>query len=177
MRPIDSAYDRDTAEQRSDDPGAREYALVSDHNGPCSIVADYGSLSDAIEAARAMDTDAAPTDLEDEIDYDSWGDCDDSGLIAAAQEAGWRVVASAPAGEYWTVLTQLDPTQYAYDAGAEYCRQVASDPINHQDGPGKFGEHDAIPDSDYVDMRQRFGSVTREMERAYRRGYNDTAAG
>lgn len=81
-----------------------QYALISDHNGPCSIVAPFGDLAAAIEAARTMDTDAAPTDLEDAIGYDATHDRDDSGLIAAAESAGWRVVAGAPAGEYWTVL-------------------------------------------------------------------------
>ena len=106
MRPIDSAYDRNTAEQRGGDPGAGRYGLVSDHNGPCSLVGDYASLDDAIEAARRMDTDSAPTELEDEIDYDASEDCDDSGLIRAAEAAGWRIVASAPAGEYWTVMVE-----------------------------------------------------------------------
>ena len=106
MRPIDSAYDRNTAEQRSSDPGAARYGLVSDHNGPCSLVGEYASLDDAIHAARGMDTDSAPTDLEDEIDYDGSNDSADAGLIGAAEGAGWKVVARAPAGEYWTVLVQ-----------------------------------------------------------------------
>lgn len=106
MRPIDSVYDRNTAEQRSADPGATRYGLVSDHNGPCSLVGQFASLAAAIGAAREMDTDAAPTDLEDEIDYDGGNDRDDRGLIAAAEAAGWRVVARAPAGEYWTVLVE-----------------------------------------------------------------------
>lgn len=107
MRPIDSSYDRATAEQRSADPGPGIYALVSDHNGPCSLVGSYDSLESAIEAAREMDTDAAPTDLEDEIDYDGCRDCDSRGLIVAAEHEGWRIVASAPAGEYWTVMAGL----------------------------------------------------------------------
>lgn len=104
MRPMNSSYDRSTSGWQSDDLGARTYALISNHNGPCSIVGDHPSLDAAIEAARNMDTDSAPTDLEDELDYDGSQDCDDSGLIAAAIEAGWEVVASAPAGEYWTVM-------------------------------------------------------------------------
>ena len=106
MRPITSAYDRNTAEHRAADPGAARYGLVSNHAGPCTLVGDYESLQAAIDAARAMDTDAAPTELEDEIDYCADGDRDESGLIAAAQSAGWRVVASAPAGEWWTVLVE-----------------------------------------------------------------------
>jgi hypothetical protein len=106
MRPIDSAYDRNTAEQRSADPGAARYGLVSDHNGPCSLVGDFATLDAAIEAARAMDTDMTPTELEDEIEYDGGEDRDDSGLIAAAEKAGWKVVARAPAGEFWTVLVE-----------------------------------------------------------------------
>lgn len=57
-------------------------------------------------AAREMDTDAAPTELEDEIDYDGSEDRDEDGLVAAAEGAGWEVVARAPAGEYWTVLVE-----------------------------------------------------------------------
>lgn len=106
MRPIDSAYDRNTAEQRSDDPGAARYGLISNHNGPCSLVGDFPSLEAAITAAREMDTDAAPTELEDEIDYDGSEDRDEDGLVAAAEGAGWKVVARAPAGEYWTVLVE-----------------------------------------------------------------------
>lgn len=104
MRSIDSAYDRNTSGSLSADHGRREYALVSDHNGPCSVVGEYGSLAAAIDAARAMDTDAAPTDLEDTIGYDGTCDTDVTGLIEAAEGAGWRIVATAPAGEYWTVL-------------------------------------------------------------------------
>ena len=106
MRPIDSAYDLNTAEQRSADPGKARYGLVSNHNGPCSEIGEYDSLADAIEAARGMDTDNAPTELEDDLYYDGGNDCDDAGLIAAAESQGWRIVASAPAGEYWTVLVQ-----------------------------------------------------------------------
>lgn len=106
MRPIDSSYDTNTAERRDSDPGETTYALISDHNGPCSMTGTYASLADAIEAARTMDTDSAPTDLEDEIGHDASDDCDDSGLIEAAQAAGWRIVASAPAGEYWTVMVE-----------------------------------------------------------------------
>lgn len=103
MRSCDSSYDRMTAETRSADPGEARYALISDAGGPCSIVGDYASLADAIEAARAMDTDAAPTDLEDET-----GVCCEtvSALIESAEAQGWRVVAQAPAGEYWTVLVE-----------------------------------------------------------------------
>lgn len=106
MRPIDSAYDRNTSETRSSDPGRTEYALISDHNGPCSLLGEYDNLGDAIEAAREMDTDSAPTEFEDEIGYDGGSDHDDSGLIAAAEQAGWEVVASAPAGEHWTVMVE-----------------------------------------------------------------------
>jgi len=108
MRQIDSSYDARTAEFRADDCGRRVYAIINNHNGPCSIVRDYASLDEAIEAARYMDTSDAPTDLEHEVDYDASGDADDAGLIAAAEAAGWRVVASAPAGEYWTVMVQDD---------------------------------------------------------------------
>lgn len=104
MRPHDSAYDRNTAELRAADPGEARYGLVTDHNGPCSQVGDYATLAAAIEAGRQMDTDSAPTELENALGYRGDDDRDDRGLIAAAEEAGWRVVASAPAGEYWTVL-------------------------------------------------------------------------
>lgn len=110
MRPIDSAYDRMTAETRSADPGARRYALMSDHSGPCTLTGEYSSLEDAIEAARTMDTDAAPTDLEDDLDVDAMGDSGDADpcawLIEQAEAHGWTVVAQAPAGEYWTVLVR-----------------------------------------------------------------------
>ena len=104
MRPSDSAYDRACSEFRWEDPGAGEFAIISDHNGPCSLVADFASLDAAIEAARTMDTSEAPTDLEDEIGYDGSGDADADGLIEAAEEDGWSVIAWAGAGEYWTVL-------------------------------------------------------------------------
>lgn len=104
MRPIDSAYDRATAGFQGADPGAGEYALVRNHNGPCSLLSDYASLEDAIDAARNMDTDSAPTELEYAIGYDGSDDRDDAGLIEAAIEAGYVIVASAPAGESWTVL-------------------------------------------------------------------------
>lgn len=116
MRQIDSAYDRNTAEFRATETGAREYALISDHNGPCSIVSEFADLASAIEAARNMDTDAAPTDLEDEIDYDGSRDSDDSGLITAAKAEGWIVVASAPAGEYWTIMVHDTAPQHRADA-------------------------------------------------------------
>lgn len=105
MRPIDSSYDRNTAEHRSADPGAARYALISDHNGPCSTVGLYDSLADAIEAARVLDTDEAPTDLEDEIDVDA-SNKSVAWLVEQAEAQGWREVASAPAGEYWTVLVE-----------------------------------------------------------------------
>lgn len=108
MRPFDSAYDRDCAETRDTDPGRCRYALVSDHNGPCSIVAEFGSLAEAVDAARTMDTDSAPTELSDWLDYDDRDDTDDAGLLDAADTAGWRVVATAPAGEYWTVLMLVE---------------------------------------------------------------------
>lgn len=116
MRPINSTYDTATAESRSSDPGAARYALVSDHNGPCSVVAEYTSLAEAIEAARHLDTDAAPTELEDELGVC----CDDTqtgarDLIAAAESAGWRHVASAPAGEHWDVL--VAPAEAVGDVG------------------------------------------------------------
>jgi len=104
MRPIDSSYDTACAGFQSSDLGRREYALVSDHNGPCSEVGEYASIEAAIEAARTMDTDAAPSEMGDVLDYDGRDDRDDSGLIGAAQAQGWRIVAFAPAGEYWTVL-------------------------------------------------------------------------
>jgi hypothetical protein len=104
MRPTDSAYDRSTTESRATDPGAGRYALISDANGPCSLVGDYASLDDAIDAARAiMDTDAAPTDLEDEIGVDA-SEQTAAWLVAQAEAQGWQRVADAPAGEYWTVL-------------------------------------------------------------------------
>lgn len=106
MRPINSAYDRYTAEFRSNDNGAGIYALISVHNGPCSLVGEFADLDEAIGAARNMDTDSAPAEFEGEIGYDGSGDCDDSGLIAAAKAAGWSVAASAPAGEYWTVMVK-----------------------------------------------------------------------
>lgn len=106
MRPIDSSYDRMTVEIRADvADGARTYALIVDHDGPCSEVGEYDTLAEAIEAARAMDTDSAPTELEDAIGYDATGDRDAAGLITAAEAAGWVVVAVAPAGECWTVLS------------------------------------------------------------------------
>jgi hypothetical protein len=129
MRPFDSAYDRNTAEQRGADPGAARYGLIRLHNGPCSLVEDFDCLDAAIEAARTMDTDAAPTELEDEIDYDGTNDRDDRGLIAAAQAAGWKVVATAPAGEYWAVLAE---------AGRYYEQQIIP-------AHGGFGEYEAAP--------------------------------
>lgn len=83
-----------------------EYALISNHNGPCSLCRKYDSLDAAIEAARTMDTDAAPTELEDRLDYDATSDSDDIGLIETAEAAEWRIVARAPVGEYWTVMQQ-----------------------------------------------------------------------
>jgi hypothetical protein len=107
MRPIDSAYDRNTAALVTDDPGPGRYALISDHNGPCSTIGQYASLDAAIESAREMDTDAAPTDLEDDLGVCAMDMADPvSDLIAAAEAQGWRVVASAPAGEYWTVCIE-----------------------------------------------------------------------
>lgn len=38
-------------------------------------------------AAREMDTDAAPTELEDEIDYDGSEDRDEDGLVAASAKS------------------------------------------------------------------------------------------
>lgn len=105
-RQPDSAYDRMTAETRESDPGCATYALISDHHGPCSIVADYDSLDAAIEAARTMGTDSAPTELSDLLDYDDSDDRDDSGLISEALMGDWSVVASAPAGEYWSVMVE-----------------------------------------------------------------------
>lgn len=66
--------------------------------------------------------------------------------------------------------------EYARNAGVEFCRQILSDPINHQNGPGEFANSDDIPNGDYRDMTRRFGEVTVEMERAYKSGYNETAA-
>jgi hypothetical protein len=106
MRPCNSSYDAATAEFRSENLGERTYALISNHNGPCSVVAPFASLDEAIAAARNMDTDAATTDLDDEIEYDSHNDCDDTDIIGAAQNSGWVIVASAQAGEYWTVMTE-----------------------------------------------------------------------
>jgi hypothetical protein len=104
MRNPDSAYDAATSETRCGDSGSAYYALVSDHNGFCLVTGDYDSLDDAIEAAREMDTDSAPCELEDELGVDCSGDSHARGLIAKAESKGWRVVATAPAGEYWTVL-------------------------------------------------------------------------
>ena len=108
-RPCDSSYDRMTSGWRGVDPGAATYALVSDHNGPCSTVGEYDNLADAIEAAVAMDTDDAPTELEDLLDLDFEHDTD--GLVAAAQGHGWTMIARASAGEHWVVLVEGDGDQ------------------------------------------------------------------
>jgi len=107
MRPIDSAYDRNTAAHYIADPGAAEYSLIQDAGGPCSLIGDYDSLEAAVAAARDMDTDAAPTDLEDALDVDASAQ-GTAWLITQAEARGWRVVAAAPAGEYWTVLVAPD---------------------------------------------------------------------
>jgi len=107
MRPMDSSYDRNTSEIRDADPGRGTYALISDHNGPCSLVGEYASLAEAIDAARAMDTDKAPTALEDELGVCADGESEPvEWLVEQAEARGWRHVAAAPAGEYWTVLVQ-----------------------------------------------------------------------
>lgn len=103
MRPCDSAYDRDCAEWRVADPGEREYALVTEHNGPCSLIGTYACLADAIEAARTLDTDDAPTELSDALAYE--GDRTRE-LLELAEEHGWMRVARAPAGEEWIVLAE-----------------------------------------------------------------------
>ena len=101
MRTCDSSYDTRTSGVRCADPGEGKYALVSEHAGPCSLVGEYASLAAAIEAAASMDTDLGPTELEDELGIEAESDAE---LIEAAEAAGWRVVASAGAGECWTVL-------------------------------------------------------------------------
>ena len=104
MRPIDSAYDRDTAEFRGASPDGGRFATITDCNGPLSLVGAYDSLSAAIDSARGMDAGDCATELEDEIGYDATGDSDAAGLIDAAISVGWVVVAQAGAGEHWTVM-------------------------------------------------------------------------
>lgn len=102
-----SSFDNNVAEHRDADPGPALYALISDHGGPCSVVGDYDSLGAAVEAARTIDTDASPTDLEDDLDVDASNKSTDW-LIERAEAQGWRVVAQAPAGEHWTVMVAPD---------------------------------------------------------------------
>lgn len=106
MRPIDSCYDRNTAGTRDVDPGDAMYALVRDVWGPCSRIVHCVSLEEAIEEARAVDLDDPFFDLEDELDL--CFEHNTAGSIEAAEKRGWRVVATAPAGEDWTVLVETE---------------------------------------------------------------------
>lgn len=106
MRPINSSYDTATAEFQAADTGPAMYAAVQDCNGPVSVTNQCESLSEAIDLARSMDAFAAPTELEDDIGYDGSQDGDDSRLIAAAERAGWRIVATSSADEHWTVMVE-----------------------------------------------------------------------
>ena len=106
MRPIDSAYDRNTAEQRSDDPGAARYGLVSNHNGPCSLVGDFPSLEAAI-TGRARNGHRCSTDrgwrTRSTTTAARTGTKTASSPPLKARAGRWS---PAPAGEYWTVLVE-----------------------------------------------------------------------
>ena len=66
------------------------------------------------------------------------------------------------------------PTEYARNAGAEYRQILATDPAYGFQGQGlrPMVNTDDLPEGDYIDLRQQFGKVTPEMERAYREGFN-----
>lgn len=72
------------------------------------------------------------------------------------------------------MTTTQTPTEYARTAGAEYRRLLLTDPAYGFQGQTlrPMTNNDDLPEGDYTDLRQHFGEVTVEMERAYREGFN-----
>lgn len=63
--------------------------------------------------------------------------------------------------------------QTAHNLGVEFARQLNDSP-NEAQNWSQLEPRDDLPEEDYVNLRREFGEVTREMERAYREGFNGT---
>ena len=107
---------------------------------------------------------------EDGEDYDwSDGTCAEGHELADAPPAdddeAWEAMAAEHAdGCEWVETRAHRPEEYAYHAGELFA--------GTQDDPGVYDDDEDLPEMDYIDMRERFGQVTREMEQSYRYGYN-----
>ena len=67
-------------------------------------------------------------------------------------------------------------TQEAYEAGAEYARQVASDMSAHQHGPNRMTEFHDLPEPDERVLRAKYPDCEAVIDKAFRRGYNEASA-
>ena len=68
-----------------------KYGIIIDHPyGPLSIIGEYASIEDALDAARNRDQDETPTDLDDEVGYCPDGDPTYETLAEAIENAGWK---------------------------------------------------------------------------------------
>lgn len=65
-------------------------------------------------------------------------------------------------------------TQTAYDLGVEFANELNQTPRELQNW-SPLEAHDDLPEEDYITLRREFGDVTREMEQAYKTGFNATA--
>jgi len=63
-------------------------------------------------------------------------------------------------------------TEAAQAAGREFAAYLNATPHEAQNWR-PLENTDNLPDGDYVDLRDRFGEVSQEMEKSYRLGFND----
>lgn len=65
-------------------------------------------------------------------------------------------------------------TQTAYNLGVEFANEL-NETLHEMQNWSPLEAHDDLPEGDYTTLRREFGEVTREMERAYKNGFNATA--
>ena len=66
----------------------------------------------------------------------------------------------------------MSANEKSFAAGKEFAAELNSTPREAQNW-GKLDVNDDLPEGDYVSLRDEFGEVTAEMERAYKKGFNE----
>lgn len=66
----------------------------------------------------------------------------------------------------------MNANEKAFEAGKEFAAEINATPREAQNW-GKLDANDDLPEGDYVTLRDEFGEVTAEMERSYKKGFNE----
>ena len=65
----------------------------------------------------------------------------------------------------------MNANEKSFESGKEFAAELNATPREAQNW-GKLGTNDDLPEGDYITLRDEFGEVTREMEQAYKKGFN-----